>query len=269
MTNQNIIQRRGRKTSTLPITNNDVQKEGHKKLSSISVYDRTSPLRWCILLIVSMIIGTIIWKPIVLFLGSKSTQSATQHDIHLNEKKVHQQSHSKGIQNSRSLSSQFSKLAFALHNSDLVALYFAASWCPMSTPISIALDKAFGNKDYILTPTDKGRKPLSIVYVSSDRDVDEYNEYIENRNWLAIPFESAQRTNIKKHFKTCAHRELEELDIDRKHEIPTIIVIDSETEGIITTNGADDLDDLGAKAFDHWKDMQSWIKKRSSKYDNI
>ena len=136
MTNQNIIQRRGRKTSTLPITNNDVQK-GDKKLSSISVYDRTSPLRWCILLIVSMIIGTIIWKPIVLFLGSKSTQSATQHDIHLNEKKVHQQSHSKGIQNSRSLSSQFSKLAFALHNSDLVALYFAASWCPMSTPISI------------------------------------------------------------------------------------------------------------------------------------
>ena len=103
----------------------------------------------------------------------------------------------------------------------------------------------------------------------SDRDVDEYNEYIETRNWLAIPFESAQRSTIKKHFKTCAHRELEELDIDRKHEIPTIIVIDSETEGIITPNGADDLDDLGAKAFDHWKDMQKWIKKRSSEYDNI
>jgi len=267
MTNQNIIQRRGRKTSTLPITNNDVLNEGHKKLTSISVYDRTSPLRWCILLTVSMIIGTIIWKPT--FLGSKSTQSAMQHDIQLYDKEVHQQSHSKGIQNSRSFSSQFSKLAFALHNSDLVALYFAASWCPMSTPISIALDKAFGNKDYILSPTDVGRKHLSIVYVSSDRDIDEYNEYIKNRNWLAIPFESAQRTNIKKHFKTCAHRELEELDIDRKHEIPTIIVIDSETEGIITPNGADDLDDLGAKAFDHWKDMQKWIKKRSSEYDNI
>lgn len=101
MTNQNIIQRRGRKTSTLPITNNDVQK-GEKNLTSISVYDRTSPLRWYILLIVSMIIGTIIWKPIVSFLGSKSAKSVTQHDIHLNEKKVHQQSHSKGIQNSRS-----------------------------------------------------------------------------------------------------------------------------------------------------------------------
>ena len=263
MTNQNIIQRRGRKTSTLPITNNDVQK-GDKKLTSISPYDRTSPLRWYILLIVSMIIGTIIWKPIVLLLGSKSTQSATQHSIHLDEKKVYQQSNSKIIQHSRSLSTQFSELSFALHNSDLVALYFAASWCPMSTPISVALDKAFGNKDYILKPNDKGSKPLSIVYVSSDRDEDEYNEYIDNRNWLAIPFESTQRTDIKKHFKTCAHRELEELDIDRKHEIPTIIVIDSESEGIITTNGADDLDDLGGKAFDHWKDMQKWIRKRSS-----
>ena len=143
--------------------------------------------------------------------------------------------------------SKFSELKYALANSDLVALYFAASWCPMSTPISIALDSAFGNGDILLT-NDGIRKELSIVYVSSDKTLDTFNGYIHNRKWRAVPFESKERNDLKRHFSTCAKIELEELDIDRKHEIPTIIVIDSKTHGIITTNGADDVGHMGDEA---------------------
>lgn len=75
--------------------------------------------------------------------------------------------------------SKFSELAYALANSDLVALYFAAS---LSTPISIALDLAFGNGDIVLT-NDGIRKELSIVYVSSDKTLDTFNEYIHNSKW--------------------------------------------------------------------------------------
>ena len=198
-----------------------------------------------------MAIATLTWKPILSILGLGKPHN--YHDSrHLNM-------HSKKGHGTLPLS-QFTDLSFALGNSDLVALYFAASWCPMSTPVSQALDEAFGRNDALLADGG-GRKTLSIVYVSSDKTLEQYNGYLHNRNWIAIPFESTQRNQLKRHFATCAHRELEELGIDRKHEIPTIIVIDSQTQGIITTNGADDVESMGAGSLDHWKDMQEWIRK--------
>ncbi|KAL9188602.1 hypothetical protein ACHAXT_006980 [Thalassiosira profunda] len=159
--------------------------------------------------------------------------------------------------------SQFSELGFALKHSDLVLLYYAASWCPMSTPVSIALDEAFGKSNQGVqaqTP----RASLAIVYVSSDRTEEEYEQYLQGRNWLAIPYESSERNELKRHFSVCAHRELEEIGIDRKHEIPTIIVVDSQTEGVITTNGAEDLSEMGADALKHWKEMQAWVRKQTA-----
>jgi len=211
-----------------------------------------------------MALAWLIWKPVLSFFGLK-TQSAPGHN-HREEQDIpslsHKAQHSPRSTNGHSSLplSQFSELSFALQNSDLLALYFAASWCPMSTPTSRALDDAFGKNGVLLTP-EGGRKTLSVVYVSSDKTLDEYNGYIHDRNWIAIPFESPQRSQLKRHFSTCAHRELEELGIDRKHEIPTIIVIDSQTQGIITTNGADDVDQMGEGALEHWTDMQTWIKK--------
>lgn len=202
------------------------------------------------------------WKPILSILDPKT------HHNHLVEKdnssspRRAQQASPRSYSGRSSLPlSQFSDLSFALQNSDLLALYFAASWCPMSTPVSLALDEAFGENGVLLTPDEKGRKSLSVVYVSSDKTIQEYDGYTHNRNWIAVPFESPQRSQLKRHFSTCAHRELEELGIDRKHEIPTIIVIDTQTRGIITTNGADDVDRMGSQALEHWKDMQGGIRK--------
>ena len=131
----------------------------------------------------------------------------------------------------------------------------------MSTPISHALDRAFGGENDLLS-AQGGKSALSIVYVSSDRSRDEYDAYIRDRKyWMAIPFESPQRDELKRHFSACARIELEELDMDRKHEIPTIIVIDSRTHGIITTNGANDVAKMGRLALEHWKDMMTDIRE--------
>jgi len=206
-----------------------------------------------------MALASLLWKPVVLFFGVQK-KIAPGHNFNLS-RKVKQNPDASGTNGRSDLPlSKFSELSFALRNSDLVALYFAASWCPMSTPVSVALDKSFGNKGVLLTPNG-GRNTLAVVYVSSDKTLDEYDGYLHNRDWLAVPFDSPQRSELKRHFSTCAHRELEELGIDRKHEIPTIIVIDSKTHGIITTNGADDVDKMGDGALKHWKDMQTWIKK--------
>ena len=277
MPNQNITQRRGGTSSSsgLPITNADIEEGSNRKRRRykfdihVSPYDRTSIVRWILLVVLSITIASFIWKPILTLAGLKS-QSVPQHNNRVSNQEIIQSqrvtSHSNNIvHNSRALS-QFSELSFALQNSDLVALYFAASWCPMSTPISIALDKAFGNSNDVLTSEKEGRKKLSIVYVSSDKTIEEYNEYIKNRNWLAVPFDSPQRNQLKRHFSTCAHRELKELGFDRKHEIPTIIIIDSKSQGVITTSGADHIDDMGEAALDHWSDMKRWIEKAS---DNI
>jgi hypothetical protein len=197
----------------------------------------------------SIILVSLVWRPILAFLAL--TAQSVRHYNHQSEQDA-------SVGQSSLPLSRFSELSYALKNSQLVALYFAASWCPMSTPISLALDRAFGRTDMLLTD-EGGRKKLAIVYVSSDKTIDEFDGYIRNRHWLAVPFESNQRNDLKRHFSTCAKREIEELNIDRKHDIPTIIVIDSKTHGIITTNGADDVDQMAEDSFQHWKDIQDWI----------
>lgn len=271
---ENITQRRGGKSSSsgLPITNADIDDVSNRKRRKykfdihVSPYDRTSIIRWIVVVLLSITVASFIWKPILTLAGLKP-QSVPQHNTQDNNQEIilksqHVTSSSNNIVHYSRALSQFSELSFALQNSDLVALYFAASWCPMSTPISIALDRAFGNYD-VLTSENEGKKKLAIVYVSSDKTIEEYNEYIKNRNWLAIPFDSPQRNQLKHHFYTCAHRELKELGFDRKHEIPTIIVIDSKSQGIITTNGADHVDDMREAALDHWTDMKRWIDRAS------
>lgn len=150
--------------------------------------------------------------------------------------------------------SKYLELSYALENSDLVALYFAASWCGMSTPISHLLDETFGESDQVLT-MEGGSNTLSIVYVSSDKTVGDYNDYIEGRNWIAVPYESPERNQLKEHFKTCSFPEVKELGIKREHEIPTIVVIDASNHEVLTYEGVKDIRELEESALDNWLDL--------------
>lgn len=197
-----------------------------------------STITTLVLVVLSIVILPIIWR--VLF----------AHNNHQDEQDT-------SFDQSSLPLSKFSELSYALKNSDLVALYFAASWCPMSTPVSLALDRAFGKTGLLLTRKG-GRKSLAVVYVSSDKTLEEFEGYIRNREWLAVPYESDQRSELKRHFSTCAKIELDGLKIDRMHEIPTIIVIDSKTHGIITSDGAYDVDQMGEDSLQHWRDIQDW-----------
>ena len=149
--------------------------------------------------------------------------------------------------------SNFPSLKEAIDNADLVALYFAASWCPHSTPTTNKLKELFpptNDKVYIpgtnTTTKEQSslyrtKKSLAIVYISSDeteQDMISYASY----NWRLVPFDSKERTDLKLHFRTCAKREMEKLGIEeRLHEIPTLIIIDSKTHSILTTDGIKDI----------------------------
>jgi hypothetical protein len=78
--------------------------------------------------------------------------------------------------------SQFPTLNKAFAQAELVGLYFAASWCPMSTgPTNPLLGDIFG--DLLVSDPSK----FALVYVSSDKDQESMEQYMKP-NWIAVPF---------------------------------------------------------------------------------
>jgi hypothetical protein len=195
------------------------------------------------------------------------------------------QSHQRRRQQKRSEPlplSHFKSLQYPLQHAKLVGLYFAASWCRFSTPVTENLDTYFG--DIILAPIKDGEEiddddtnngnagimtqhqaPLAIVHVSSDKSEERFRHYMR-KNWIPVPFNSPEQTALKRHFSVCAKPEIEELGIHRKYEIPTLLIIDSKTHGVLTTNGAEDLEEYGAKALDHWMELHDLVRAMEDKY---
>jgi nucleoredoxin len=150
----------------------------------------------------------------------------------------------------------FPSLQVPLDTSDIVALYFAASWCPMSTPTTKLLDRLF--RDLLVDTADKERHELVIVYISSDEDVASFRSYVKP-GWKTVPFENAnERSALKRHFGTCAKREMDVAGLTtntRKYEIPNLIVLSSSTRQVLTYSGLDDIKELGEDALAHWMDL--------------
>merc|ERR1711862_351007 len=98
-------------------------------------------------------------------------------------------------------------------------------------------------------------KKMGIVFVSSDSSVIDAIEY-GSQEWLSVPFESNERTELKRHFKTCSEKEAKILKVDRQFGIPRLIIIDSTSQKILTTTAADDIIEKGPKAYDYWKTLK-------------
>ena len=167
----------------------------------------------------------------------------------------------------------FPSLQYALDNSQIVGLYFAASWCPMSTPVTKLIDEKLG--DILLPPPSSEpdetllqRSGISLVYVSSDRNAEEMDSYLQ-RNWMAVPFDSDDRSDLKRHFRTCAKRELEPLEMEREYEIPTLILVSGETHQVLTYSGVQELKEHGEQAVDHWLELDRISTALESKYDSV
>jgi hypothetical protein len=192
----------------------------------------------------------------------------------------------------RSLVTKFKSLEYPLSNSKLVGLYFAASWCPMSTSVTQSLEEIFSQKsvsgtnsnsnsnrvlttnnnnqeDHVIVEMQKNGqtiKDFSLVYVSSDTSAEEMKNYMK-WNWIGIPFDSPDRNEIKRYFRTCAQNEMQKLGMEsRRFQIPTLLVLDSVTQDIISTNGVADLETYGEEVLDHWLEIQSLMRALEDKY---
>jgi len=69
--------------------------------------------------------------------------------------------------------------SFCGKSGSVVGLYFSAHWCPPCrgfTPKLIEFYKKMSGKDF------------EVVFVSSDKDESQFNEYYGSMPWLALPF---------------------------------------------------------------------------------
>jgi nucleoredoxin len=104
-----------------------------------------------------------------------------------------------------------------MKDKELVLLYFSASWCPPCKAFSPMLKKF-----YAACAQDE---KIEIVYISSDRTVEDFNGYYRLMPWLAIPTEqgsAAIKGNLAQNFGIMG--------------IPTLVVIDAKTGEFITNS---------------------------------
>ncbi len=177
--------------------------------------------------------------------------------------------------------SVFTSLQYALNNADIIGLYFGAKWCPHCAPITATISTLFSDKggmdNRLLQPIrnkvgdiqhDYEHKDFALVYVSSDRSEE---EMISNLrwNWIDVPYDSPERKDIQRHYRACAHMEMEDLGIDpRRYHIPTLLIIDSATHGVLSANGVDDLDEYGNGVLDYWLQLQHLQRAMEDKYES-
>lgn len=104
----------------------------------------------------------------------------------------------------------------ALAGKSAIGLYFSASWCPPCKTFTPKLAKAYSKS--------LKAKGLEIVFVSADRDEKAFDGYFKEMPWLALPYEAGDVKNA----------------LSKKYEvdgIPTLVIVDSKTGEVITTDG--------------------------------
>lgn len=110
-----------------------------------------------------------------------------------------------------------------------VLLYFSASWCPPCRGFTPQLVSTYNKLK-------EDGKACEIIFVSSDRDADQFGGYAAKMPWVALPFEQ---------------RELKQQLSERfgVQGIPALVVYDLENDRVINANGraAVSGDPLGAE----------------------
>lgn len=102
----------------------------------------------------------------------------------------------------------------------LLCIYFSAHWCPPCRGFTPQLATCYNNG------LSKGAE---VLFVSSDQDQASFDEYYSQMPWLAVPFHEREVKNALSR----------EFDV---RGIPTLVVINAETEEVVTTSGRADID---------------------------
>lgn len=111
-----------------------------------------------------------------------------------------------------------------------IGLYFGAHWCPPCHTFNSQLLEAYNE---IMT-TSKEQNCFEIIFISTDRDLNEFDLSLKSMPWFAIPYLDKTRRDLCRIFGIKA--------------IPSLVLI-GEDGKIVGTNGRAIISLYGAKAF--------------------
>ncbi|EKX34177.1 hypothetical protein GUITHDRAFT_119670 [Guillardia theta CCMP2712] len=122
-----------------------------------------------------------------------------------------------------------------------------AHWCPQCREFDPEL------KRFYETVNGGGEKRFEIVFVSSEESEaatnETHNKY--HGDWLAVPYGSSLRNELKRKFGVCAGKEQAAVKVNpRRSGIPTLLVL-KEDGSELTIDGASEISS-GVKAFESW-----------------
>merc|ERR1711939_132353 len=104
-----------------------------------------------------------------------------------------------------------------LAGKQVVGIYFSAHWCPPCRGFTPKLVEAYEK----ITADGKS---FEIVFVSSDKDEEQFTSYFKDMPWLALPFENRDlKKALSRKFKVSG--------------IPALILLDGETGHILNKDG--------------------------------
>ncbi|KAH0852217.1 hypothetical protein HID58_094155, partial [Brassica napus] len=106
-----------------------------------------------------------------------------------------------------------------------ILLYFSAHWCPPCrafTPKLVEVYKQIKEKD----------EAFELIFISSDRDQESFDEYYSQMPWLALPFGDPRKTSLARTFKVGGIPMLAALG-------PTGKTVTKEARDLVGAHGAD------------------------------
>ena len=101
------------------------------------------------------------------------------------------------------------------------------------------------------------RRPLELIYVSSDANQRQYDKMHKNRFWNQVPFKTktSEIKGLKKYFKVCAKHEIEKLQLEREFDIPLMIVMSGTTHKVLSKTGVQELKREGTGVMTYWRNL--------------
>ncbi|CAI5734077.1 unnamed protein product [Peronospora farinosa] len=130
-------------------------------------------------------------------------------------------------------------------NDKVLALYFAADWCPDCRAFQPILNRFYETTCH----------SLDLVFVGSDASAKDQLAHFKDKQgpWWMVPFDGETRTQLKRRYGICAAAEVTELSpIIRKGGIPTLVVIRHNGE-VVDFYAADKIEREGVKVLAEWQ----------------
>lgn len=107
------------------------------------------------------------------------------------------------------------QLSDAIGGVKVIAFYFSAHWCPPCRQFTPRLASEYHNWK-------ASKLPIEVIFCSSDRSEQDFNQYYAEMPWAALPFNASQISSLKSTYSV--------------NGIPRLVVLNAESGAIIENN---------------------------------